>query len=793
MTGEQHYFGVSLMVFVVVVSSVGGGALATAAADGQQLPTQQEPPDEPASYFGEIQLNGEPAPPGTTITAEIDGEQRGSIVVEEPGQYGEGAVGGDKLIVDGTSEDEGKAVTFLVNGVEVNANPAVTFETADVQEVDLSGSGFESNFEVDIDGGASETSVFVGQTATVVAEVENTGSIRSTETISFEVGGTVEAERSLDLGVGESQQVSFEVPLNQVTTTQAVVASPAGSDSVELVAEERPDPPQARLSVSSQSPVVGEPVTLNASASTPGERRITAYNWEVGGERLSGEQVTTRFDDPGEYDVRLTVVNDAGLRDRATTTLTVTDRASFEVSEFTVPEEADTGETVDVSATVTNVGGLNGTQTVSYEFAGEQIAQEALTLAPGGERALEFEVTVPDDPGEYEHVLRTANESRTETTTAAEALLEVRALDAPRTASPGDGLSVSATIVNAGNLDDSQEATYELVVAGETTFDFSSAVSLGPGESQTLQLTAPTTEQPGAYRHVLSTDDDTATALTIVTPGNQSIPVDRGELEDTPEGGTFQGSQTALRRIGITTNVTGSVAVTQLSQVPAGVPPVPGEPGTILEIFVPQDATNESATIEVTAPRSVVDEAGGEPSDYTLQRFVGDGWKRVDATVSEVTDEAVRLTGNVSGFSLFAASAVGEPTADFETSAPVTVGEELTLDAGPAATQYGNVSSFEWTVGGETLSGEEASITLDEAGEVEVSLTVENDAGLTDTATQTVTVSAEQGDGGTETDGDSLDDDGDGSGDGLGPGFGAVAALIGLLAVALLAYRRRER
>jgi len=126
-------------------------------------------------------------------------------------------------------------------------------------------------------------------------------------------------------------------------------------------------------------------------------------------------------------------------------------------------------------------------------------------------------------------------------------------------------------------------------------------------------------------------------------------------------------------------------------------------------------------------------------------------------------------------------SAVSEPTAAIDAPGEVEPGTEVTLDASGSEDKYGEIVSYDWSVDGESLSGETATATLDEPGDVSVELTVENDAGETNSASATISV-AQADDGADGSDGD----DGD---DGI-PGFGPVVALVALVAAALVATRR---
>ena len=50
---------------------------------GGMVVQADEPEPVPASYYGEIELNGEPAEPGVVIEAELDGDVTGSIEVTD--------------------------------------------------------------------------------------------------------------------------------------------------------------------------------------------------------------------------------------------------------------------------------------------------------------------------------------------------------------------------------------------------------------------------------------------------------------------------------------------------------------------------------------------------------------------------------------------------------------------------------------------------------------------------------------------------------------------------------------
>lgn len=94
------------------------------------------PPPAPHSFYGDIEIDGEPAPSGVSVVAQIDGEQRGCLTTGETGSYG-GSGGFDpKLVVEGDDGTGGAEITFLVNGVP--AEQSATWHSGEVDELNLS-------------------------------------------------------------------------------------------------------------------------------------------------------------------------------------------------------------------------------------------------------------------------------------------------------------------------------------------------------------------------------------------------------------------------------------------------------------------------------------------------------------------------------------------------------------------------------------------------------------------------------------------------------------------------------
>ena len=82
------------------------------------------------------------------------------------------------------------------------------------------------------------------------------------------------------------------------------------------------------------------------------------------------------------------------------------DEAEFSVSELD-PQSAELeepGETITVSATVTNEGDLEGSTDVALTLDGEEVDSQSVTLAGGASEEVSFDVNTGDlEPGTYIH------------------------------------------------------------------------------------------------------------------------------------------------------------------------------------------------------------------------------------------------------------------------------------------------------------------------------------------------------------------------------------------------------
>lgn len=204
------------VAIVVVIGLVLAPLAATGAAAA--------PPSPPAAYYGEVTVNGEPAPAGVTVDAVVDGEVRASLTTAEGGTLGGASAFDEKLVVDGS---EGENVTFRVGsqnaetvawegGAHERISLAVTDSAAPTPAVSAPESvpaGTTVRFDA---AGSTDDVGIVDYEWTLPDGTTVTG---ETADVTFEQAG----ERTLELAVTDAVG-------NTATTTASVDVTDTGGD-----------------------------------------------------------------------------------------------------------------------------------------------------------------------------------------------------------------------------------------------------------------------------------------------------------------------------------------------------------------------------------------------------------------------------------------------------------------------------------------------------------------------------------------------------------------------------------
>jgi len=162
-------------IVLIAFLTLGGVAAAPGAVVAQNEPI-------PAAYYGSITTTDGAAVDGVEITAEINGEERGSITAED-GTYGGSETLDEKLVVNGEEGEQGDTVEFFVDGEPAETDPgSISYQPDAVQQVDLTidtSSGDDGGDDSDSSGGGGGGSSTGGQEGgddapPTVAEIRNT-------------------------------------------------------------------------------------------------------------------------------------------------------------------------------------------------------------------------------------------------------------------------------------------------------------------------------------------------------------------------------------------------------------------------------------------------------------------------------------------------------------------------------------------------------------------------------------------------------------------------------------------
>ncbi|MUW14539.1 hypothetical protein GJ633_07530 [Halorubrum sp. CBA1125] len=522
--------------------------------------------DAPArAYYGEVTIDGEPAPTGVEIEVEMGGEVRDSITVEEPGRYGEETASGEKLIVEGESDDVGTPVRFYVTTTDgerlaVNATDPddVTWASGELERVDLTvrtarPAAFDL-LEVDL---GSET-VTEGGAVDLSATVTNAGGLSGEQTVAFVLDDRELSSETVALDPGESRSVAFENVTvdrdpgsygyaiqteNETRTGELTVEAPAEPASFEITTV---DPTELTV-------VRGARTAVNATVTTAenvsGEQTVQfVVDDRVVDERVvdlaATETQTVTLENasldlaPDSYEYAVQTENET-----RTGTLTVTaptEPSVVEVTDLTpASPTVDEGGSIAAEATVENTGDQPAEQTVELRVGSTAVDTEAVALAPDASRDLSFEAqSIEVGPGSYTYGVFSGDDSETGTLTVEEssdsdpgdggdggsdddpetdpAVFQVTDLNpATLEAGRGEAVTIAATVENTGDESASRNVTLDV---GDGQIVERRNVTLAGGEAATVEFADVDTTGLGSGEttYAVSTENDERTGTLTV-------------------------------------------------------------------------------------------------------------------------------------------------------------------------------------------------------------------------------------------------------------------------------------
>jgi hypothetical protein len=278
----------------------------------------------------------------------------------------------------------------------------------------------------------SSATVKQGEEVSVSVIVENTGGKNATKPLTLSVGEQT-GSQDVRLTAGGSKRRTFVIDTGGISPGKYTITATTDDDSVSGTLTVRPPPDPAQFTIIDFSPErvtvqQGESYTVSATIENVGDTEGTqTIEFAVGESRntqevtlASGEQTTVDFtgetdDLSGEQTLSVSTANDSA---EGTLTVDVPKPAQFQVTNVDQSHQSvEMGGTVQVLATIENVGDQDATETVTLDV-GELDKTRPVRLAGGEQTQVQFSIDTAElGDGEWTHTVSTADDSGSETFT----------------------------------------------------------------------------------------------------------------------------------------------------------------------------------------------------------------------------------------------------------------------------------------------------------------------------------------------------------------------------------------
>ncbi|ELY37826.1 PKD domain-containing protein [Natronorubrum tibetense] len=358
-----------------------------------------------------------------------------------------------------------------------------------------------------------EKTVEQGDDIDVSATVTNTGDEEATQKVKFDLDDEVLGTKSVTLGAGETETVTFEdidtAGLDPDEYTYGVFSEDDSQTSVLTVMEpaffavtiDESDVPDEI----GQGDELAVPVTVENTGDESDIQRIELDiddDVDVDAEEVEltggeSEQVTLTHNVSADAVAEETAVEVRSADDEATTTVDIYSTENYTIQSVDTSAPVTVGDVLEFDVKIENVGDGVDSQTLEFEI-GDETHNETVAIDPGATEThtFEYETNGSDTPGVSADVTTEDDETTVSARvqSAEPATVEILDADVPTDATQGETINVDATVENTGDLEG--EDTVELYVGDDVVV--TESIELDGGETETVSLEYELPHEPRA-------------------------------------------------------------------------------------------------------------------------------------------------------------------------------------------------------------------------------------------------------------------------------------------------------
>ena len=758
---------------------------------------------------------------GTTTSFDASASSDNDGIASHEWDFGDGTTATGATSTHAYADPGTYTVTLTVTDVAGNTDTDTV--TVTVQQ--------RATFDVTIPG--TNSPVLPGEVLTVDVTVTNTGEVTGTQTVGLDVAGAQRDIVEVTLAGGESvtETLTWQTTASDSGTATATVAS-ANDTATTSVRVDTPAAFDVSITGTNAPVVEGDRLTVNATVINRGDRAGTKpVTLTIGGTEAAtrtlalspGERqaVTlgwrTRAGDAGTYRALLNSHDSS-----ESTAVAVQAPANLVVEDLSTTSPVAAGDSLSVTATVTNDGDVDATQSVALFVNSTQQDAATVTLSGGESQTLSLEwETGAADAGTHPVTVTAGDDSRSTSVT----VTDVTAPDIGTftlRSSDEDALTVAVEaderLAAIGVTIDGPDPTtlsrdaFTQSDDGDGTYAYAGTVEADANGTYTATLAtaADASGNDGASDQQASTLVGTVVRIEDRSADNGTrapgVEVEAAGIESgaamsintsTPTTRTRAASlDTVGMRYADRSNFT--MAVRHFLENPSDTVPdttVAGVPIQYIELDHSFSDANVSETnLRIRVHRDRVGDLENPTEQIEVARYAG-GWQPLEKALVETTDTHYVLDVETPGFSLFGVSVrqpafevtavtADPPTIDAEGSATITATVENTGD-------YGGDTDVTISRDGTTVTTRTVSLDADESDTVSATaeaagtytVAVDNESASVDV--QAATQTTESQTTGTDTGGQAAGDDSSGS------AFALVIVVVLGVAIAAVALWRR--